>query len=284
MPPSKRRFAGAARRELRMRPDRQVLLLLSAALLSTSVASPAWAWGAEGHRLIGVAAMQALPSTLPAFLRSPTVIWNVGELAREPDRWRRAGTAHDDELNPGHFINLDDTGKVGGVFPLSALQASRGDYDTALRAGGTNQYVTGYLPFSIIIGFEQLRMDFGYWRIDLAGEKQAKDAKAHAWFNADRKLHELLIVRDLGVWAHFVGDASQPMHVTVHHDGWGKNYPNPENLTVGAGLHAKFEGTFVHANFHQADMAALARKKRDVLARHHVNQRLTVGGRGDVVV
>ena len=245
-------------------PARQrVPLLLSAALFSASVASDAWAWGAEGHRLIGVAAMRALPSSLPAFLRSPAAVWNVGELAREPDRWRRAGAAHDDELNSGHFVNLDDSGKVGGVFPLSALQPSRGDYDTALRGGGTNQYVTGYLPYSIIIGFEQLRMDFGYWRVDLGGEKHTKTAKARAWFASDRKLHELLIVRDLGVWAHFVGDASQPMHVSVHHDGWGNKYPNPENLTVGAGLHAKFEGTFVHANFRQADMAALMPAARD---------------------
>jgi hypothetical protein len=36
----------------------------------------------------------------------------------------------------------------------------------------------------------------------------------------------MLILRDLGVWSHYVADASNPMHTTIHSDGWGE-YPNP---------------------------------------------------------
>ena len=35
---------------------------------------------------------------------------------------------------------------------------------------------------------------------------------------------------DLGDWAHFVGDGSQPMHVSVHFNGWG-DFPNPRGFT-----------------------------------------------------
>ncbi|MBL7372957.1 S1/P1 Nuclease, partial [Escherichia coli] len=64
--------------------------LAIAALAVLAVAAPAvtvTAWGNTGHRLIGVAAMRALPSDLPAFLLTPGAIADVGELAREPDRW-----------------------------------------------------------------------------------------------------------------------------------------------------------------------------------------------------
>lgn len=99
-------------------------------------------------------------------------------------------------------------------------------------------------------------MDFAYWRADVAGAKFAKNGKDRAWFQSDRTLRERLTLRDLGVWAHFVGDASQPMHVSVHHDGWG-NYPNPENFAAQAGIHGKFEGTFVQANFQDKDIWGL---------------------------
>ena len=228
-------------------------LLLSALLLCAP--APAWAWGSSGHRIIGRVALKGLPSGLPAFLRSKDAIWQVGELAREPDRWRTAGAGHDAELNTGHFVNMTEDGKIAGVLALSDLPAMREAYDTALRAGGSTQYKAGYLPYSIIIGFQQLRMDFAYWRADVAGAKFAKSAQAHAWFTADRKLHEMTALRDLGVWAHFVGDASQPMHVSVHHDGWG-DYPNPENFTAAPGIHAKFEASFVRANVREAQISA----------------------------
>ena len=73
--------------------------LAIAALALVAVAAPAvtvTAWGNTGHRLIGVAAMRALPDDLPAFLRTPGAIADVGELAREPDRWKGGGQPHDD--------------------------------------------------------------------------------------------------------------------------------------------------------------------------------------------
>ncbi|HEX4096265.1 MAG TPA: S1/P1 Nuclease, partial [Caulobacteraceae bacterium] len=51
----------------------------------------AFGWGATGHRLIGIAAIQGLPDSLPDFVRSPQSAADVGELAREPDRWKDAG-------------------------------------------------------------------------------------------------------------------------------------------------------------------------------------------------
>ena len=78
----------------------------------------------------------------------------------------------------------------------------------------------------------------------------------------------LLTLRDLGVWAHFVGDASQPMHVTVHYNGWGDG-PNPEGFVTTAGLHAKFEtGIFVDCVGHISEAGVAARMRAHLRSCH----------------
>ena len=222
----------------------------------------AFAWGSTGHRFIGEIAIQALPDEVPAFLRTAEVARQVGELAREPDRWRSSGDVHDKERDPGHFVNVRDDLSINGGPKLAELPPTRLDYDTALRAVGTTQYKVGYLPYSIIDGFQQLKTDFAYWRADSAGEKLAKTSATRDWFEHDRLLREALVIRDLGVWAHFVGDASQPMHASVHYDGWG-DFPNPEGFSTQRGIHLHFEGAYVRANVNEADITAALPPYRD---------------------
>jgi hypothetical protein len=224
--------------------------------------SQADAWGATGHRIIGELAIGSLTNELPDFMRTQDVARQVGELAREPDRWRGSGQVHDSERDPGHFIDIADDQTILGGPSLSALPATRLQYDTALRAIGTTQYKAGYLPYSIVDGWQQLKTDFAYWRADRAGAEHAKSDEVRAWFERDRALHEMLAIRDLGVWAHFVGDGSQPMHASVHYDGWG-DYPNPEGFSSRHGIHARFEGPFVRVNVSEADVAALLPPARD---------------------
>src|SRR5580693_290609 len=147
-------------------------LLLSAGLIVFAPVA-AFGWGSTGHRYIGEVAIEALPDEVPAFLRSAEVAREVGELAREPDRWRGSGQIHDSERDPGHFVDVSDDLTVLGGPKLAALPPTRSDYDTALRAVGATQYKAGYLPYSIVDGFQQLKTDFAYWRADVAGEKFA---------------------------------------------------------------------------------------------------------------
>ena len=232
--------------------------------LAMTLALPqnALAWGSTGHRMIGELASAALPMELPQFLRGPEAGRQIGEVAREPDRSRGAGDPHDAEADPGHRVAVGDDLKIGRNGPtLSALPAKRELYDTALRTAGTNQYRAGYLPYSIMGGWQQLVTDLAYWRADVAGAKNAKNAVDRTWFLRDQYLREGLAVRDLGILAHFVGDGSNPMHVSVHGDGWG-NFPNPQNFTV-RGLHAKFEGSFVRNAIVAKDITANLPPYRD---------------------
>jgi hypothetical protein len=229
MPPLAKRAAAAA-----------------ACLLAVAApASGAFAWGATGHRLIGQLGEAALPADLPAFLRTPQAVETVGEYAREPDRWRAAGRVHDTERDPAHFLDLGDDGRIFGGPALAALPATRADYDTALRAVGADSSKAGYLPYAMIDGWQQLAKDFAYWRILTAAIPREKDPERRAWMQRDLVRREALTLRDVGVWAHYVGDGSQPMHVSVHYNGWG-GFPNPHGYTQDK-VHAPFEGAFVRA-------------------------------------
>lgn len=243
----------------------QLKLVLAVAVLSTLSLLPqqeALAWGASGHRIIGRLAIESLPATVPAFLRTSRAAALVGELAREPDRSKGTGDSHDHDRDPGHYINLSDDFAVAGVVPIDPLPATREDYDTDLRSRGTDEYEVGFLPYSIVDGWEQLQKDFAYWRADVAAERSVTSKADRAWFARDRRLREMIVLRDLGYWSHFVGDASQPMHVSIHRDGWG-DYPNPEGYSATKGFHGAFEGAFVARYVRPKDVAGRLRPGRD---------------------
>jgi hypothetical protein len=237
--------------------------LAAAAALAGSLfaADPALAWGNAGHRIIGRLAIQTLPRELPAFLRTPQAARDVGELSREPDRSKDAGKIHDSDRDPGHFIDLDDAGKSMGGPAIGALPPTRAEYETALRAAGSDTWKAGYLPYSIVDRWQQLTKDLAYWRVLTAIERRERNRERKAWYSADRRRREALIFRTLGELSHFVGDGSQPLHVSIHYNGWG-NLPNPKGYS-NARLHAPFEGEFVHANVKEAAVRAALRPYRD---------------------
>ena len=203
------------------------------------------AWGNTGHRLIGVAAMRALPETLPAFLRDPGAIADVGELSREPDRWKGAGQPHDRERDTAHFVDLDDDGHVMNAAGMSidALPELKSEYDAQLLAAGIKVNDAGYLPYAIMDGWQQVVRDLAGWRVVHAMEQRETDPARRAWYREDRVRREALTLRDIGVLSHYVGDGSQPHHLSIHYNGWG-NFPNPEGFTNSRQTHGMFEGAF----------------------------------------
>jgi hypothetical protein len=216
--------------------------------LACALALPgsALAWGGAGHRMIGEAAMQSLPADLPAFLRTPRAVADVGELSREPDRSKGAGRVHDANRDPGHYLDLSDDGTVLGGPKLSALPPTRAEYEKGLAAAGADSWKAGYLPYSIVDQEEQLTRDFEFWRILTYAEAHETAPDRKAWYQADRIRREALILSTLGSLSHFVGDGSQPLHMTIHFNGWG-DFPNPGGYTK-AHIHAPFESDFIGAN------------------------------------
>lgn len=230
-------------------------------LLAAYAPAKSFAWGASGHRWIGELAAEAYPPDLPDFLRTPIAIEQLGELAREPDRSKGTGQPHDVDRDPAHYVDLSDDHKVLEGPSLDALPENRRAYDTELRKVGRTEYEAGYLPYSIIDGWQQLVKDFAYWRADVAAQTYAKSPAEKAWFQHDQVLREAITLRDLGTWSHYVGDASQPMHVSVHFNGWG-DFPNPHHFAQ-AKIHAPFEGEFVRRYIAETDVRRLMRPYAD---------------------
>src|SRR5262245_40312289 len=139
------------------------ILALGAALV-TGAAGDSWAWGAIGHEWVSGIAIEKLPDSIPEFVRAPEAAAEIAVMGRELDRSKGAGKTHDAERDPGHYVDLSDEGAVMGVLPIAQLPDTREQYDTLLRTGGTTQYKAGYLPYSIIDGWQQIRKDFAYWR------------------------------------------------------------------------------------------------------------------------
>jgi hypothetical protein len=251
---------------------------LPAAVAASMLAAShhAFGWGHTGHVLIGEVAAAHLPADIPAFLREADGIFFVGEVAAEPDISKGSGDAgtpmtdvHDAERDPGHFINMDDNGFVmpAPAFPeveplniknLLTPGETRRDFDTLLRQNGGAMGVTqysGYLPFNMVDNWEQIRKDFAYVRAFTAAIANTATAAADRdYFRRELRIRQALTLRDIGVWAHFMGDASQPMHVSIHYNGWGIG-PNPNVYTL-AQIHAPFEGYFVKHFVNGSDMAA----------------------------
>ena len=225
-------------------------------------ADSAFAWGSSGHRMIGELAIQSLPMALPAFLKKAEAARQVAEVAREPDRAKGASEPYDSDANAAHHVNVGDDLKIARGPSLAALPANREAYDAALRAQGTNQYRAGYLPYAIIDAWQQVVVDFAYWRADVAGARYAKTPAERSWFLQDQWIREGLTIRDLGYLAHYVGDGSQPLHVSVHADGWG-NYPNPQNFSTTRGLRALLDRTITRGPIMAKDVTALVTPYQD---------------------
>lgn len=223
---------------------------------SLAGAGEALAWGSTGHRIVGELAAEAFPADMPAFLLTPQAKADIGQLARELDRSKGSGRMHGSNRDPAHFIDLDDEGGMYGAAPFTVegMPPTRAAFEKALQAIGKDSWEAGYLPYAVIEGWQQLVKDFTHWRILVSAEKLEKDPVRKGFYSDDRRRREALIINNLGIWAHYLGDGSQPLHNTTHYNGWGK-YPNPKGFTMDP-IHAPFEGEFVLANVTQEAVRA----------------------------
>jgi hypothetical protein len=71
---------------------------------------------------------------------------------------------------------------------------------------------------------------------------------------AQRPFIEARIINDAGILGHYVTDASNPHHTTIHFNGWAETAPNPERYTYDRGFHSRFERYFVEAHVEQSDV------------------------------
>ena len=213
---------------------------------------------------------EALPTSVPAFLRTPAAIDEISYLGPEEDRLRGSGEAYDGDWDAGHYLDLDDDGTIAGTVHMDALPKNMAAYADALSKAGTTPYKQGFVPYTIMDGYERVRMDLAYWRVFDYMATHAATPDARASFASQRALRETLTLRDIGDWSHFVGDGSQPLHISIHFNGWG-NYPNPHGYTTKH-IHSFFESQFVNKYAKIDDVRPLIPAYKTVAPDHLMTQ------------
>lgn len=203
-------------------------------------------WGTAGHEMAATAALSSLPTNMPPFFLQAEA--QLVYLNPEPDRWRRSDRSEMDRAwDYGHYIDLENV-------PDGALEApDRFTYLRMLYEAGLARPERdgGFLPFRILELYQRIVTEWELWR----GEG---DPDRKRWI-------ENRIVNDAGILGHYVTDASQPHHTTIHFNGWAQGAPNPEGYSEARGIHGRFEGDFVRAHVSQTEVSTrVAREPRSV--------------------
>ena len=228
---------------------KKTLLILVA--FSTAAAWNARAWDYEGHRAVNQLALVALPADFPAFVKTPEAEERIAFLAGEPDRWRNLTAPMDvpqQHVNgPDHYLDLEQLADYGMtpdsvpwlrydfVAKLALARAAHPEkfepIDPAKDKDHTRELV-GFLPWAITENFLKLKSEFSYLKtFEHHGGTTDEIANAQANINYT-----------MGVMGHYVGDSSQPLHVTKHHHGWVG--PNPDNFSTNFTFHAWIDGGY----------------------------------------
>ncbi|MEO5509481.1 MAG: hypothetical protein ABIS27_02560 [Longimicrobiales bacterium] len=226
---------------------RYMVLATAALAVATALgATSVMRWGYRGHEMTGHAAAANLPKDMPEFFRKSVA--QLTYLNPEPDRWR-APDSLSREMNQAfqydHYVDLE-------ALPAGALDArDRWDYWARAQAGGVTKVGdAGFLPYRILELYERLEHEFQLWR-------NAKDEH-------QREFIEQRIINDAGIMGHYVADAANPHHTTVHHDRWADGYPNPNNYTTEKGFHSRFESKYVETHIEDEDVIRLTRDPQRV--------------------
>jgi hypothetical protein len=180
---------------------------VAAVLLAAILFAPAGArgWDARTHRVIARLAIDGLsPSPLSDFFRTNSRSLQGDAVKPDTVLKRRYGQTE----RRRHYIDLE----YFGPHPFSALDPSKtvmeGRYGAALLKR------SGTLPWTIERVARQLR---------------------EAW-QADQCARVVLLA---GYLAHYIGDASQPLHTTIHYDGYFADRGMHSRLERAADLDAR---------------------------------------------
>jgi len=199
--------------------------LLFLTILLLFIPSSGAAWGERGHRMVNRLAIEAAGGVLPAFMKASGdhLIYN----GYEPDRWREeSGSPLNAAAGPDHFFDSELWGDI------ATIPGDRYAFMMELAKRRIGLADIGYLPYAIGEGYGRLRNAFRQWRNAKTPEDR-EGARANAVFYA-------------GLLGHYVADGSQPMHLSIHFNGWADGTPNPRNFTKDRMFHNRYETSYVN--------------------------------------
>ena len=172
----------------------------------------AFAWWTEGHHCIDRAAVSVLPADVPEFFRQGAD--TIASYSMDPDLWKNRDlpTLMSAEYS-NHYLDLE-------LFKGKELPETRAGYFALCRELKLDPDAVGTLPYAIQEWQDRLVLAFSEHRMRPADK--AVQAK---------------VLYIAGVLSHYTGDASQPLHCTVHHDGRAR----PDGTSPRTGIHLKMD-------------------------------------------
>ena len=204
----------------------------------------AWGWGSDGHMYVNRVAAEKLPQDVPAFLRN--AVAELAYLGPEPDRWRvDSDPALKSAQEPDHYIDLERIAWLDHL-PEGRYEFYQKLYEKrAQTKDNPDDYLperVGLQPYIVMEIFGRLKSAFREYR-NLLGRHQPTEFVEHN------------IVFYAGWLGHYVADGSQPLHTTIHYNGWVG--ANPKGYATRGGIHAEFETAYVSRNILPTDFALL---------------------------
>jgi hypothetical protein len=210
---------------------------------------PTLAWDYEGHRLVNQLALASLPTNFPAFVRAPVAAERMAFLSGEPDRWRNVQDLPLRHSNgPDHYIDLEQLADYGlkpemlpifrydFVAQLALIRQAHPDKFPAPEAARNEDHtreLVGFLPWAIAENYAKLKSAFSYLK--------AYEEAGGTPDEINNAQEDIIYV--MGVMGHYIGDASQPLHTTIHHHGWVGD--NPHQYSTNSRIHSWIDGGYL---------------------------------------
>lgn len=205
--------------------------------LVLGMSSSVFAWGGRGHDSIcRTAVFLVKEKGLKDYLQNKPQM--LGHLCNMPDfYWKSIGPDVSKLGNPTHYVDLE--------IISSKVQDIPTDYKKLMAdyTGKPNKFKNGATIFSVPteFGSSWWRADQFYRRII---SRKADFEKAPVPANRKEEQDDTLaynklafdMIIDMGLMGHFVGDNSQPLHVSADHDGWAVGH---------GGIHSYYEDDIV---------------------------------------
>jgi hypothetical protein len=213
---------------------------IPAILLVVVLSGPnaAYPWGGRAHSVIDRTAVETLPDDGPIFLKK--YIDYIANSASIPDTWRAASEPFSKiEEDPNHgwfheqFAFMKPVPRSRYEFVLALYKEhQRIEQSDPENASRMNVRWTGTLPYAAAEVYGHLVADM---RVLRSLRSQGKDTSAV----------EMTCAFYVAWMGHYIGDGAQPLHDSIHHDGW--QGPDPKGYTRDPGIHGRFESQYVDA-------------------------------------
>jgi hypothetical protein len=188
--------------------------------------SSAWAWGRRGHSIVcqNAAYLAALDSK-GAFLKNHS--FDLGYYCNVPDIvWKNNPDTYKQEWY-NHFMDMEIFDRA---FKLSTVK---------------NPFALDRAAFEKTFPLVNQKAGRAWWRIRELNEQLlgfANHLKNDILSLEARQALQAEWLLRAGIMGHYVGDLSQPMHLTENHDG---------EMTHQKGLHSFFEDKVINELFHK---------------------------------